>query len=168
MFLAGMRVDDHPSALVVPNEDPHVRRREVAEILRARQLAANPPHEPWPSPEIPMRVVELGSCPSAPARLVSRLVRADWRVVVTYARGTLSVARDGFTGTGAEKRPKHYPARIVGSWAVRAGAPGRRAVAIWHVGADGKLSAQGVLRWGDSPAHWIGMQQFEREIGDGT
>ena len=152
MFLAGMRVDDHPSALVVPNEDPHARRREVAEILRARQLAENPPAQPWPQPEIPMRVVELGSVPSAPARLVSRLVRADWRVVVTYARGN-TIAAYGRVG------------RVIGSWAVRAGAPGRRAVAIWHVDGKGKLSAQGVLRWGDSPAHWIGMQQFEREIG---
>lgn len=154
MFVAGMRIDDHPSALLVPHEDPHARRREVAEILRARQLAEHPPAQPWPSPEVPMRVVELGSVPNTPARLVRALVRADWRVVVTYARGN-TIGRYGRTG------------RVVGSWAVRAGSGSRRAVAIWHADSGNRLSAQGVLRWGDSPAHWVGMQQFEREIGNG-
>ena len=151
----------HFQALVY--EDPEAARARVAEVLRKRAEAENPPHEPWPAPEVPMRVVEAGAVPGAPARLLSLLVARGWRVVVTYARGTLTCARDGFTGKGADRRAKHYPAVVVGSWALRASAPGRRAVAIWHE-RGGKFSAQGVLVFGDRPAQWIGVKAFEEGL----
>lgn len=151
MFPAGVRIDDHPSRLIVPNEDPHARRAEVAELLRAQRLAANPPHEPWPAPEIPMRVVAAGSVPSALVRPLSRLTAAGWRSVVTYCRGT-SVAAYGKHG------------RVVDCWAIRAGKPGIRAVLIWR-GPTGKLTNEGVLVWGtDRAATWLGWQQFEGMI----
>lgn len=141
--------------------DPEREREVLGEILRARRERENPPWSPWPEPEIPMRVVDAGAAPGGVARLLSRLRSAEWRSVVTYARGTLSRARDGFTGTGASKRPKHYPAVVVGSWAIRAARGNRRAVAIWHERA-GKLESQGVLTWGDAPARWVGVQEFEK------
>jgi hypothetical protein len=157
----GIRV--HSPDQVRVYEDPATARARVAEVLRKRAEAENPPYEPWPAPEVPMRIVEAADVPSAPASLSSALRAAGWSVVVTYARGTLTRARDGFTGRGADRRSKHYPAKIVGSWAVRAASPGRRAVAIWHE-SGGKLAAQAVLCWGDAPARWIGVEAFKKGL----
>lgn len=133
--------------------------RERCRLERERERTP----EPWPEPEIPMRVVAAGAAPNAPARLLSALKAGGWRFVVTYARGTLTPARDGFSGRGADRVAKHYPAKVVGSWAIRAARGPDRAVAFWHE-SGGKLSAQAVLRWGDAPARWIGMQEFERSL----
>lgn len=143
--------------------DPEQERARVAELVRARHERENPPYEPWPEPEVRMRTVEGADVPDAPARLARRLQSAGWRVAVTYARGTWERARDGFTGKGADRRAKHYPGKVIGSYAVRASKPDRRAVAIWHEQA-GRLSAHKVLVLGDGPARWIGIQEFERGL----
>jgi hypothetical protein len=143
--------------------DPEEERARVAVAMRAWRDAQHPPYVPWPDPEVPMRVIAPGSLPSAPARLLSALRSAQWRVVVTYARGTATEAREGFTGKGAQKRPKHYPAKIVGSYALRASLGVRRAVAVWWDSA-GRVEPQGVLVWGDQYAKWVGIQEFERSL----
>lgn len=163
MFVGPIRVEDRPSLRLSVHLDPDQDRARVAEVLRARRAAESPPWAPWPAPAIPMREVDGATLSGGPARLLSRLRAAQWRVVVTHCRGTLTEARDGFTGKGAERRPKHYPAKIVDSWAVRAGKGNRRAVAIWH-GVSGKLTSEGVLVWGDRYAQWIGLREFEGGI----
>lgn len=133
--------------------------RERCRVEREREWTA----QPWPAPEVPMRVVEPGVAPDAVLRVLKALQAAQWRFVVTYARGTLTPARDGFSGKGAAKVAKHYPAKVVDSWALRAGCAGRRAVAIWH-GYNGKLTSEGVLCWGDAPARWVGITEFMRGV----
>lgn len=152
-----------PGTVPEDYEEHQTRMALYRERLREERERASAPPPPWPAPEVPMRVVEPGAAPRAVARLLGALRGAGWRTVLTYARGTLTPARDGHTGQGAERRRKHYPAVVVGSWAVRAAHGGRRAVAIWHE-RGGKVSAQGVLLFGDSPARWVGIKEFEGGI----
>lgn len=154
----------HGPDLEARHVDPDEDRMRAAKLVRARIEAEHPPFQLWPTPEVPMRVIAPGSVPGAPARLLSRLRSAGWTVVVTYARGTVTLARDGFSGRGADKTPKHYPAKIVGSYALRCSLGVRRAVAIWWEGGAGRLDPQGVLVWGDRYAQWIGIQEFERGL----
>ena len=150
MYPGGLRVDNRPEQQIVREVDPDAERERLAELLRERRRAQTPGWQPWPAPEVPMRVVAPGSTSGGVARLLSALRSAEWRSAVTYARGTLPGAR-GRRG------------RVVGSWAVRAAKGSRRAVAIWHE-SGGKLTAQGVLVWGDRYAEWIGVQEFERGL----
>jgi hypothetical protein len=151
MYVMGRRIDNRPEQQLVRNVDPEHEREVLAEILRARRERENPPHRPWPEPEVPMRVVEAGAAPKSVARLLSRLRSAGWRTVVTYARGTTF---------DAQRRP----GRVVGTYALRAASGRRRAVAIWWEGKAGKLDTQGVLVWGDRFAQWVGIQEFERGL----
>jgi hypothetical protein len=98
-----------------------------------------------------MRIIEPGAVKKAPARLLNALRIAGWRSVVTYARGTVF---------DAQKRP----GAVVSSWAIRAGKDNRRIVAIWWERTAGKFESKGVLAWGDRPAAWIGLREFEKEI----
>lgn len=131
--------------------DPEADRARVAEVLRVRRSAETPQREPWPEPEVPMRVIEAGAAPSSVARLLNVLRGAGWRSVATYARGT---------GFDAQRRP----GKVVGSFSLRAARGNRRAVVIWHQDAAGKLTSRGVLVWGDRHAEWIGVQEFERGL----
>ncbi len=143
----GWRVNDTPEADEPRHGDPAADMARAAAAVRARNLADNPPWQPWPPPEIPMRVIEPGAAPDAVAALSRRLQAAGWRVVITYCRGTKPA------------RQKRHQV-VVDSYAVRAATRGRRAVAIWWRRA-GKLETQGVLVWGDQYARWIGIQEFE-------
>lgn len=149
MFPAGVRVEDHPEQWLPVSSHPEVDRARVAEILRARREPVV--RADWPAPEVPMRIVEPGSLKSGPARLLRSLRAAEWRSVVTYARGTIF---------DAQKRP----GAVVSSWAIRAAKGNRRIVAIWWERTPGKLESKGVLVWGDRPAVWLGLREFEREI----
>jgi len=165
MWVLGVgRVDCRPNRLprvhrpdVFPTyiDDPEAERARIAERVAERMRIAPPwpGHPIWPAPEIPMRVVEAGAAPASVARLLSRLRGAEWRTVVTYARGNVP---------DAQRRP----GRLVGSYALRAASGNRRAVAIWWESKTdmGKLDTQGVLVWGDRVAEWIGIQAFERGL----
>lgn len=130
--------------------DPAELSAAAAARVRARMAAENPPAEPHPVPEVPMRVIGPGAAPDAVRALSARLAGLGWRVVVTYCRGTK---------TSTQKRYR----TVVDSYAVRAALGVRRAVAIWWVRA-GKLETQGVLVWGDRYAAWVGIQEFERGL----
>lgn len=151
LFAGGRRVEDRPTQWLPVHLDPAADRERVSTILRARALAESPPYEPWPAPEVPMRAVEPGALRGTPARLLSKLRSADWRAVVTYARGTTF---------DAQRRP----GAVIGSWALRASKGNRRMVAIWWERTPGKLQTKGVLVWGDRPAQWVGVSEFEEEI----
>jgi len=134
-------------------DDPEGERARIAERV-AERMRVEPPwpgYPVWPAPEVPMRVVEAGSTPSAPRGLLSKLRSAEWRVVVTYARGR---------SFNAQRRP----GRVTDSWAVRAALGARRAVGVWTGPPGGKLTSGGVLVFGDVPARWIGVQEFERGL----
>lgn len=152
MFVGAMRVEDQPEQWLPVHVDPALDRARVAAVLAERRAREHPGHQPWPAPEIPMYVVEPGALRNAPARLLSRLRVAGWRSVVTYARGTTF---------DAQKRP----GRVVGSYAIRSSLGNRRSVAVWWEGDKGRLEEpRGVLVWGDRPAQWIGIREFEREV----
>lgn len=151
MYVAGLRIDNRPEQQIVREVDPDHEREVLAEVLRARRERENPPHRPWPAPEVPMLVVAPGAAPRPVARLLSRLRSAGWRTVVTYARGTTF---------DAQRRP----GRVVGSFALRTASGNRRAVAIWWQDEAGKLTSKGVLVWGDRFAQWIGVEAFEGEL----
>lgn len=150
MFVGPIRIEDHPEQWLPMHCDPNDDRARVAVALRARRAVENPPWQPWPAPAVPCHTVEPGMLKNAPARLVSRLRAAGWRLAVTHAVGTTF---------DAQKRP----GAVVGSWAIRAGKGNRRIVAVWWE-RKGRLEPKGVLVWGDRPAHWIGVQEFEREV----
>ena len=135
--------------------DPERERAEVAERLRLRKIADNPPRQPWPAPEVPMRVLAPGSIPSAPAKLLRSLRSLGWAVVVTYARGT---------SPNAQRRP----GRVLDSYALRSSFRNRRAVAFWTGPPGGRLTSDGVLLWGDRHMQWVGVQEFERGCHEWT
>lgn len=151
MYASGARVEDRPSQWLPTAEDPYEARERVSALLRGRRPAPDAQAAPWPAPEVPMRIVEPGALKNAPARLLSRLRVAGWRSVVTYARGTTF---------DAQKRP----GAVVSSWAIRAAKGNRRIVAIWWERATGRYESRGVLTWGDRPAVWLGLREFERGI----
>lgn len=128
--------------------DPDQERAEVSERLRLRRIADNPPRQPWPQPEIPMRVLAPGALPQSPARLLGKLQAAGWAVVVTYCRGT---------SPDRQRRP----GRVLDSYALRSSLRNRRAVAFWTGPPSGKLTSDGVLLWGDRTMKWVGVKEFE-------
>ena len=142
-----------PAPLPVHVDDPEAERERVAARVAERMRVEPlwPGYPVWPAPEIPMRVIEAGAVPGAPARLLSKLRSADWRVVVTYARGTTF---------DAQRRP----GRVLDSYALRSASGNRRAIPIWTGSPGGKLTSGGVLLFGDRPTQWIGLREFEREI----
>lgn len=163
MWVLGVgRVDCRPSRLPPVHrpdpfptyvDDPVAERARIAERV-AERMRVEPPwpgYPVWPAPEVPMRVVEAGSVPNAPRGLLSKLRAHGWRVVVTYARGRTF---------NAQRRP----GKLTDSWAVRAAVGPRRAVGVWTGPPGGKLTAGGVLVFGDRPARWIGVQEFERGL----
>lgn len=151
MYVMGLRIDNRPEQQIVREVDPEREREVLAEVLRMRRERENPPHQPWPLPEVSMRVINAGAAPRAVARLLSRLRAAQWRSVVTYARGTTF---------DAQRRP----GRVVGSFALRTASGNRRAVAIWWQDEAGKLTSRKVLVWGDRFAQWIGIEAFEEGL----
>jgi len=150
MYVRGRLVDIRPSLSVPPELDPTADRARVAEVVRAQNLALHPPYEPWPAPEVQMRVIAPAAAPDAAQALSRRLAELGWRVVVTYSRGTKP---------STQKRHQV----VIDCYAVRAGKGQRRAVAIWWRRA-GKVTTQGVLVWGDRIAQWVGIQEFERGL----
>jgi hypothetical protein len=135
--------------------DPEVERERVSARV-AERMRVEPPwpgYPAWPAPVVSCLVVPEGQWPSVVARRVGALEVANWRAVVTYARGTTF---------DAQRRP----GGVVDSWAIRTRHQFdlRRAVALW-VG-DGKLSSAGVLRFGDAPLRWITITDFAKELSN--
>lgn len=152
MFPSGVRVEDQPSQWLPLHADPDAERARLRRVLReAREATLSiPTGADWPKPEVAMRVVEAGALRGAPARVLKALRSAGWRTVVTYARGTTF---------DAQRRP----GAVVGSWAIRAAKGKRRATAIWWE-RNGRLESRSVLVWGDRPAQWVGISEFEKGI----
>jgi hypothetical protein len=124
------------------------------ELAREREVKVPPP---WPAPEVACHVVERSRWSGAWGALAACLSdRRGWRVRVTHARGTRP--------TGA----RHQPGPVVDSWAVRARAGnevGRpRCCAIWYGPPGGRLSSDGVLRFGDRYPQWVGIEAFKKEL----
>ena len=155
MFPEGHRVEDHPEQWLVEPVDPDAERERVALILRARAAEViGGTRAPWPAPVVPCgTVLNREAWPSVVSRRVRALESANWRAVVTYARGTTF---------DAQRRP----GRVLDSWAIRTRHQFdlRRATALW-VG-DGKLTSAGVLRFGDAPMRWTTITDFDKELAN--
>jgi hypothetical protein len=97
----------------------------------------------WPAPEVPCRLAEPGEIPTGARRVLRVAESAGWRVVATYARGTVPM-----------RRP-----HVVDSLALRMRAGPSRAVAIW---LDGRFDT--AVMFGDRPPRTCGATQLRAEL----
>ena len=147
--LLGVRV--HSPDPVRVYEDPAAARVRVAEVLRKRAEAANPPRQPWPTPEVMAREVAAAALPEGPARLLSRLQALGWSAAVTYARGTLPDAQG-------------RPGRVADSYVLRGKRGNRRCAAIWEGTNAGKVTTKGVLTLDERGLTKMKITEFEEGL----